>query len=245
MWVDELSSWTFEEELVGCGNCDTCLPVDEELAAMDTGAPRYKSSGRKRAKASNLDYNTDLFAKLRDLRKDLATKHGLPPFMIFSDVALQEMSYYFPEKVENFLQITWVWEQKLANFWDVFLAEINSFMSENNIVSSSNPVVVSGYTSKKKTANHHRTHKLLEEKLTITEISKKQGYTTGTIFGHIKKLINEWENLDISYLKPKDIVFDEIKLAIESCEWEKLRPVFDHLDGKYDWDEIRIVKIFL
>jgi ATP-dependent DNA helicase RecQ len=62
------------------------------------------------------EYNTELFEKLRTLRKELSDKRNVPPYIIFSDVALQEMAIYFPRNNAEFLKIKGVGQQKLNDF---------------------------------------------------------------------------------------------------------------------------------
>jgi len=57
---------------------------------------------KQKTKTSDLDYNNELFEKLRVLRRKLADERSVPPFVIFSDVSLQEMSFYLPQDLESF-----------------------------------------------------------------------------------------------------------------------------------------------
>jgi ATP-dependent DNA helicase RecQ len=68
-----------------------------------------------------LDYDKDLFEKLRDLRKKVAQTRGVPPFVIFGDETLREMSHYKPQTREEFLRIKGVGEAKLDFFGKEFL----------------------------------------------------------------------------------------------------------------------------
>jgi len=199
----------------------------------------------KKTKIRNLEYDQKLFAELRWLRRKLAETKWVPPFMVFSDVALQEMCYYFPVDDEWFLWITGVGEQKLASFGEEFLGIIKNYVEENEITPPSPRIRTTSSRSRSKSWNHHTTQKLLEQKLSLKEISMKQGFGLWTIVNHIQKLIQKGENCDIMYLKPDDKVFEEIKSAFEHCGNERLRPIFDHLDGEYSYEEIRLVGCFL
>ena len=62
-------------------------------------ATKKKGKAKKGSKvAADINYDENLFAKLRHLRKTLATAASVPPFMIFSDAALQEMCIHFPQR---------------------------------------------------------------------------------------------------------------------------------------------------
>jgi ATP-dependent DNA helicase RecQ len=80
-----------------------------------------------RRKADDLEYNQELFARLRAVRKTLADEAGVPPFVIFSDVALAEMAAHLPADNEAFLRIHGVGAHKLERYGAEFLAEIQRF----------------------------------------------------------------------------------------------------------------------
>ena len=76
---------------------------------------------------SDFDYDKDLFEKLRKLRKGLADERKVPPFVIFSDISLREMAYYFPKTKNEFLKIKGVGENKLETYGEVFMRVIKGF----------------------------------------------------------------------------------------------------------------------
>lgn len=92
-----------------------------KLSEVDVESSKQKES---------LQYNEKLFENLRVLRKKLADQKGVPPFIIFSDVSLQEMAYYLPQSLENFAKISGVGAEKLAQFGETFLKVITKFTKE-------------------------------------------------------------------------------------------------------------------
>lgn len=74
-----------------------------------------------------LSENPELFERLRFLRKELATKQNVPPYIIFSDVTLSEMAALCPKNQEEFATIRGVGKQKLMRYADSFLNEIISY----------------------------------------------------------------------------------------------------------------------
>ena len=77
-----------------------------------------------RSSRSQLDFDRELFDRLRDLRHQLARSRGVPPYMIFGDRALQEMAHFFPRDRESFARISGVGRVKLDEFTDLFLPVI-------------------------------------------------------------------------------------------------------------------------
>lgn len=76
------------------------------------------------------EHDQQLFAKLRQLRKQLADAAGVPPFVIFSDATLIEMSTYLPQSNQGLLSINGVGERKLANYGEQFLQVIKKHINE-------------------------------------------------------------------------------------------------------------------
>ena len=68
-----------------------------------------------------------LFDVLRKLRKEIADEENVPPYIIFSDVTLKEMSTLLPRSEEELLQVKGVGKQKLEAYGTVFLQEINKY----------------------------------------------------------------------------------------------------------------------
>jgi ATP-dependent DNA helicase RecQ len=99
--------------------------TDEEEGRSKYAPGRLKS--RKKSGEDTLDYNKILFEQLRVLRKSVADKKRVPPFIIFGDVSLREMAFYLPQDSDSFMQITGVGRKKLAEYGEVFLAVIRAF----------------------------------------------------------------------------------------------------------------------
>ncbi len=85
----------------------------------------------------NSVYNEGLFEELRRLRKQLADKRGVPPFVIFADTALRQMARDFPTDSPSFLRIMGVGEQKLKAFGPVFIQRIVNYCREHSLLSGS------------------------------------------------------------------------------------------------------------
>jgi ATP-dependent DNA helicase RecQ len=71
--------------------------------------------------------NPGLFEQLRQLRKQLADKAGVPAFMVFSDASLVDMCDKKPSNKDEFLTISGVGENKLKRFGKAFLEVIEAY----------------------------------------------------------------------------------------------------------------------
>ena len=95
---------------------------------------------------NNKDYDIILFEKLRYLRKELSDQRGIPPFAIFSNKSLIEMSRLYPLSLKSIRKIYGVGSLKTEKYGKVFLNIICTYCSEKNIsenfeISNSSPVV--------------------------------------------------------------------------------------------------------
>src|SRR6202042_2422116 len=82
-------------------------------------------------RAGEIACDEALFEKLRGLRKQLADERGVPPYIVFSDVALRQMARFYPATEGDFSRISGVGEKKLREFGAVFLREIAAHLQTN------------------------------------------------------------------------------------------------------------------
>ncbi|MCX5875171.1 MAG: DNA helicase RecQ [Deltaproteobacteria bacterium] len=109
---------------------ESARPLLRGEQTLSMAKPRAKVAPLPKAvrrKVGDLEYNQELFAKLRTVRKGLADAAGVPPFVIFSDVALAEMAAHLPTDNEGFLRIHGVGAHKLERYGADFLGEIQRF----------------------------------------------------------------------------------------------------------------------
>ncbi len=103
------------------------------LAKARTKLNRFKKSDKKKMSAANKlladnqDYDENLFEKLRNLRRSLAKQAEIPPFMIFSDASLIEMSITLPKTEDEFLRINGVGQKKLVSYGEAFIEAIYDY----------------------------------------------------------------------------------------------------------------------
>lgn len=77
--------------------------------------------------SEDADYEADLFEELRALRKQMADERNVPPYVLFSDATLKELSRYFPTTEEDMLEIKGVGERKFEQYGEAFLAVIKQW----------------------------------------------------------------------------------------------------------------------
>ena len=92
--------------------------------------PRVKPGRKKRTqrKIVGLEYDQELFNRLRVLRKQIADRDGVPPYVVFGDAGLAEMAATLPTDKEALLQVNGVGQTKLQRYGSDFIEEIVDYL---------------------------------------------------------------------------------------------------------------------
>lgn len=176
-----------------------------------------------------------LFEKLRRLRKELADQQNLPAYVIFNDKTLQEIAEQRPQTALDFLDISGVGHQKFNLYGEYFIDAINEFLGEE--ISKGEKFKGSTYT---------KTLQFYKEGKSIEEIAQLRGINRVTIISHLCYLFEKGEDINLKeFVSEKEV--SRIKVAIDALgqEENKLKPIFDYLNGEIDYEKIRVVKTLL
>ena len=207
-----------------------------------------------------LEYDENLFHQLRILRKDIADRKSVPPFVVFSDVALQEMAYFLPQSRESFLRVSGVGAMKLEEYGETFLKVIGEYARENNL--SERPNVSRGRGTLRRdslktrqclvSTGHRRTGstyaatiKLIESGMTLDEVASARELSEATIISHIEKMLSSGEKINIEHLRLPKERFQKIKSAFEKSGGTFLSPVREMLGEDYTYEELKVARWFL
>ncbi len=101
-----------------------------QLAVPRIQTLKIKSSSSQKSYGGN--YDRKLFAKLRKLRKTLADENNVPPYVVFNDTTLLEMSEQLPVSPSDLLDITGVGQRKLERFGQPFMAMIRDHIDNGD-----------------------------------------------------------------------------------------------------------------
>ncbi|MCB9811078.1 ATP-dependent DNA helicase RecQ [Candidatus Nomurabacteria bacterium] len=117
-----LSYFNEKYTVANCGNCDKCI----EFAPLDTPKSTSKKTAVKSVTTNEItgDFDADLFSVLKQIRTNEATRLKVPPYIVFGDKALREMSLHKPTTDEAFLKINGVGDKKLKKFGEIFMSAI-------------------------------------------------------------------------------------------------------------------------
>lgn len=215
---------------------EQCRPIlrgeQSLMLRKDSKQEKTQQRGRK-AKSTVKQEDASLWEALRTCRKKLSDELNVPPYVIFHDAALMEMVERQPRTKENFSKITGVGEKKLAAYADSFLSVIKTFQQE---CSASN-----------NTDTTDETLRLFRSGLDASKIAEQRKLKPATIYSHLARSI---EIGDIELKKVVNLSDAEIKLIQNafnsfSDENKKLKPVYDALDGEFDYDLLKCVQASL
>ncbi|WP_298939494.1 DNA helicase RecQ [uncultured Psychromonas sp.] len=106
----------------------TVLKSENSLMLAVPRLQLVKTTAKQKRRSVSANADSKLFAKLRHLRKQIADQENLPPYVIFSDVSLSEMSELMPTNDSQFLSITGVGHIKLDKYGEEFLSEIKQYV---------------------------------------------------------------------------------------------------------------------
>ena len=105
-------------------------PVLRSEMKLELATPRLTfSASAYSQKQTTARYDKDLFARLRFLRKQIADKENIPPYVVFNDATLEEMAQFTPTTKAEMLDINGVGERKLERFGDAFINLIQSHLA--------------------------------------------------------------------------------------------------------------------
>lgn len=174
----------------------------------------------------------ELFERLRKVRKRLAEEENVPPFVVFSDATLADMAEKRPINRIQMLQVSGVGEAKFAHYGTDFINEILDYARSKTQPGTR---VVSGMT-------YIETLDLYKQGLTPSQIAQRRNLNELTIFSHLAKLYEDGNEIDLwQYLTKSE--YRAISKAAEQLQITQgaaLKPLFEHLEGVYEYYKLRI-----
>src|SRR5699024_5834880 len=130
-------------------------------------------------------HDEKLFEELRQKRKKLADEHGIPPYTIFPDTTLMEMSFYFPQDSDSLLRIYGVGAAKEKRYGRIFLTIIKDYSVKNNIEELRKSL--KKFNCKKSIGKkYERIGQAFNDVQSIEHLAEEQGIKQLTILKHLK-----------------------------------------------------------
>ena len=202
---------------------------------------------KESTKAEKITTNSDLFELLRSCRREIAKEEEVPPYLIFSDTTLREISSRYPVTPQQMLDISGVGELKLKKYGNVFLKIVKKYVYENKIEPN---WVFEMNLQKNNTGKNNKlktfeiTVSMLEDNMNIEEISEKRSLTISTVLSHIEKYVEQGKKLNAEIKFYNLFTRDEeskILKAIKKLGMSRLKPIKKSLPDSISYDKIKAV----
>ena len=180
---------------------------------------------------------------LKDLRKKVASKQGVPPFAVFQDPSLDDMALKYPVNLDELSKVHGVGEGKARKFGKDFVKLIATYVDENDVLRPDDLIVKStGVNSGLKLYIIQNT----DRKLPLEDIAKSKGLEINELIKEMERIIFSGTKLDINYALDDLLDEDqqeEIHEYFMDAETDKIQDALDEFDGDYDEDELRLMRI--
>jgi ATP-dependent DNA helicase RecQ len=185
----------------------------------------------------------NLMKMLMDLRKRNAKKLGVPPFVIFQDPSLEDMSLKYPITLEELSNVHGVGEGKAKKYGNDFVSLIADYVEENDITRVADMVV--------KSTGSNSALKLyiiqnIDRKLPLDDIASAKGMQMPDFVKEMEAIVFSGTKLNINYWIDDMLDEDqqeEIHEYFMESETDKIDDAIEEFDGDYDDDELRLYRI--
>ena len=205
---------------------------DEDLMSVMGGAGRSNATDKT------------LFALLKDLRKEISRKENLPPFVIFQDPSLEDMTIQYPITMEEMKQITGVGSGKALKYGQPFINLIKKYVDENEIERPQDLVVRSVVN---KSGLKVYIIQNIDRKLALEDIATAKNLTTEELLTEIESIVSSGTKIDIKYYIDEYIDEyhqEEIYEYFREAESDSIEDALKELgENEYTEEEIRLMRI--
>lgn len=184
-----------------------------------------------------------LMALLKDLRKDLARKRNLPPFVIFQDPTLEEMATHYPVNIEELQKINGVGEGKAKKFGKEFVELIANYV-ETHDVERPGDVVVKSVANK--SDMKIAVINAIDRKIPLDDFARNKGISLSELVDELEGIVNTGTRIDLSYFLDDRIDGDDIEEMyniLRSSETADIKLLFEEYGDVYEEDELRLVRV--
>ncbi|MEO9571698.1 MAG: RecQ family ATP-dependent DNA helicase [Polaribacter sp.] len=221
--------------------------IDNPVSFMMTEDHTYNEENDNsiitNSKSSGGASDEKLIKILKDLRKKVANKLGVPPFAVFQDPSIDDMALKYPITLAELSTVHGVGEGKARKFGKEFIKLIGSYVEENDILRPDDLIVKStGTNSGLKLFIIQNTDK----KLPLIDIAKSKGLEMSALIKEMEMIIFSGTKLNIDY--SLDDLLDEdqqeeIHDYFMEAETDRIQDALDEFDGDYDEEELRLMRI--
>ena len=188
--------------------------------------------------------DAQLLAMLKDLRKDVAKRLRLQPWVIFGDPSLDDMSIMYPITYDELKNCQGVGEGKAKKFGKEFIELISRYVEENEIERPDDFVMKSIVN---KSVNKVFIIQSVDRKMPLDDIASTKGLDMEELLSEIESIVYSGTKLNLDYYieqtLDEDVIDDIYEYFREEAESDSLEAAMEDLGSDYDEQEVRLVRI--
>lgn len=193
--------------------------------------------------AVGMALDPELFTMLKQLRRQMAQKLGVPGYVIFQDPSLEQMATMYPITTEELQQIQGVGAGKAKRYGKEFLDLIKQYCEENGI---ERPEELRVRTVAKKSIIKVKIIQSIDKQLALDDIAETLGLSFDELLDEVEAIVYSGTKLNINYFIEEvidDDHVDDIYDYFSESETDSLEAAINELGDENSEDEIRLVRI--
>ena len=185
-----------------------------------------------------------LFKMLKDLRKEIAKGKGVPPFVVFQDPSLEDMTLQYPISMEELQNIVGVGQGKAKRYGQPFLDVIIQYVDENEIERPEDFVVKSIVN---KSGSKVSIIRNIDKKLPLEDIAKAQGKKIDELITEIEAIVASGTKINIDYhlneVLDEDAQEEIFEYFMDDADTDSIEEALKEFDDDYTEEELQLMRI--
>lgn len=184
-----------------------------------------------------------LFGQLKDLRKKVAQKYGIPPYTVFMDPSIEDMTVQYPVNIEEIGKIYGVGEGKAKKYGKEFADFIKTYVEENGIERTQDMVM--------KTVANKSSHKVFiiqstDKKIDLEDIAKAKNISMDDLLKEMERIVYQGTKLNINYYIDENFDEDIIEQFMDfmgESESDSMKVLLAEFGDDLSDEEVRMLRI--
>ena len=185
----------------------------------------------------------ELYVILKDLRKKIAKRLELPPYVIFQDPSLEAMATTYPITLEELQNIPGVGAGKAKRYGEEFIKVIKAHVEENEI---ERPEDLRVRTVANKSKLKVSIIQAIDRKIALDELAESKGLEFSELLDEIEAIVYSGTKINIDYFLREimdDEHIDDIFNYFKESESDDLEAAIEEFGMEYSEEEIRLIRI--
>lgn len=245
-WIEQLTSQGYMER-VGEYNVLHVTPTGWQVLRgeltprlLRPAAKKTASSRSTKPEATSWEgVDTDLFEALRVLRRQLATEHNVPPFIIFADTSLRDMARRKPTTLAEFRLVHGVGDKKTSEYGTIFTEAIAGHTQGRGPTTPAAPAAQPTREAVATNASRQLAFDLFREGKSIAEVSAQLNRAVSTVSQYLAEFIEQTEISDPAPWVDAE-THAKVRAARKQFPDDRLKPIYEALNGSIPYDAIRL-----